>query len=189
MSIAVAGAVGWRSPRRHHVRSRAQDSRVTQAPRTCRCSATRSCASIRTIRRRSRRDCSIVDGVLYEGTGLVGQSSIRKVELETGKVLQQRDVPRAAFRRRHHRLEERSDRADVADARRVRLRPDDVRAEEAVQLSGRRLGPDARRHEPDHERRHRRAARARSRRRSPSGAASRSPPPARRCAISTSSSA
>src|SRR5512132_3135580 len=34
-----------------------------------------------------------VDGVLYEGTGQVGQSSIRKVELETGKVLQKRDLP------------------------------------------------------------------------------------------------
>jgi len=33
-----------------------------------------------------------VDGVLYEGTGQVGQSSIRKVELATGKVLQRRDV-------------------------------------------------------------------------------------------------
>ena len=33
-----------------------------------------------------------VDGALYEGTGQVGQSSIRKVELATGKVLQRRDV-------------------------------------------------------------------------------------------------
>src|ERR1700680_1982864 len=32
------------------------------------------------------------DGVLYEGTGLVGHSSIRKVKLETGEVLQKRDV-------------------------------------------------------------------------------------------------
>src|SRR5712672_1418814 len=31
-----------------------------------------------------------VDGVLYEGTGQVGQSSIRKVEVDTGKVLQRR---------------------------------------------------------------------------------------------------
>ncbi len=29
-----------------------------------------------------------VDGILYEGTGLYGRSSLRKVELETGKVLQ-----------------------------------------------------------------------------------------------------
>jgi glutaminyl-peptide cyclotransferase len=38
-----------------------------------------------------------VDGVLYEGTGQVGQSSIRKVELATGKVLQQRDLPPPHF--------------------------------------------------------------------------------------------
>jgi glutaminyl-peptide cyclotransferase len=38
-----------------------------------------------------------VDGVLYEGTGLNGRSSIRKVELETGKVLQQRAVPAEHF--------------------------------------------------------------------------------------------
>jgi glutaminyl-peptide cyclotransferase len=36
-----------------------------------------------------------VDGVLYEGTGLVGRSALRKVDLETGKALQ------------HHALEER----------------------------------------------------------------------------------
>jgi glutamine cyclotransferase len=38
-----------------------------------------------------------VDGVLYEGTGLHGRSSIRKVELETGKVLQERAVPAEHF--------------------------------------------------------------------------------------------
>jgi glutaminyl-peptide cyclotransferase len=38
-----------------------------------------------------------VDGYLYEGTGQVGQSSIRKVELETGKVVQKRDVPPPHF--------------------------------------------------------------------------------------------
>jgi glutaminyl-peptide cyclotransferase len=38
-----------------------------------------------------------VGGVLYEGTGQVGQSSIRRVELATGKVLQQRDVPAPHF--------------------------------------------------------------------------------------------
>src|SRR5262245_18662742 len=38
-----------------------------------------------------------LDGVFYEGTGQVGQSSIRKVEVETGKVLQQRDVPPPHF--------------------------------------------------------------------------------------------
>ena len=38
-----------------------------------------------------------LDGVLYEGTGLNGRSSIRKVKLETGAVLQQRSVPAAYF--------------------------------------------------------------------------------------------
>jgi glutaminyl-peptide cyclotransferase len=38
-----------------------------------------------------------LDGYLYEGTGLEGQSSIRKVRLETGEVLQKRDVPEEYF--------------------------------------------------------------------------------------------
>lgn len=38
-----------------------------------------------------------VDGVLYEGTGLNGRSSIRRVELETGKVQQKRDVSSQYF--------------------------------------------------------------------------------------------
>jgi glutaminyl-peptide cyclotransferase len=38
-----------------------------------------------------------VDGFLYEGTGLNGSSSIRKVKLETGEVIQRRDVGRAYF--------------------------------------------------------------------------------------------
>jgi len=38
-----------------------------------------------------------LDGYFYEGTGLNGRSSIRKVTLETGKVLQQRTVPGEFF--------------------------------------------------------------------------------------------
>jgi glutamine cyclotransferase len=37
------------------------------------------------------------DGRLYEGTGLHGSSSLRKVELETGKVLKRRDLPEKYF--------------------------------------------------------------------------------------------
>jgi len=37
------------------------------------------------------------DGELYEGTGLNGHSSIRRVELATGRVLQQHDLPRSYF--------------------------------------------------------------------------------------------
>jgi glutaminyl-peptide cyclotransferase len=38
-----------------------------------------------------------VEGVFYEGTGLNGQSSIRKVKLETGEVLEKRAVGEAHF--------------------------------------------------------------------------------------------
>ncbi len=38
-----------------------------------------------------------LDGVLYEGTGLNGRSSIRRVKIETGEVLQKRDVPEQYF--------------------------------------------------------------------------------------------
>ncbi len=37
------------------------------------------------------------DGILYEGTGMWGESSIRKVELETGKVLQIHRLPADLF--------------------------------------------------------------------------------------------
>jgi glutamine cyclotransferase len=37
------------------------------------------------------------NGVLYESTGLNGRSSLRKVELETGRVLQRRDLPDEYF--------------------------------------------------------------------------------------------
>ena len=37
------------------------------------------------------------DGFLYESTGLNGHSSIRKVELETGRVLQSKDIPPQYF--------------------------------------------------------------------------------------------
>ena len=37
------------------------------------------------------------DGFLYEGTGIVGRSSLRKVNLDTGQVLQRFDIPRPFF--------------------------------------------------------------------------------------------
>jgi len=37
------------------------------------------------------------DGFLYEGTGLNGRSSVRRVKLETGEVLKRRDVPAQHF--------------------------------------------------------------------------------------------
>jgi glutamine cyclotransferase len=38
-----------------------------------------------------------IDGFLYEGTGQNGQSSIRRIALETGEVLQRRDIPKQHF--------------------------------------------------------------------------------------------
>lgn len=38
-----------------------------------------------------------VDGFFYEGTGLNGRSSIRKVKIESGEVVQQRDLPPEHF--------------------------------------------------------------------------------------------
>src|SRR5947207_13753797 len=37
------------------------------------------------------------DGVFYEGTGLVGRSSLRKINLETGQIQQRYDVPPPFF--------------------------------------------------------------------------------------------
>jgi glutaminyl-peptide cyclotransferase len=37
------------------------------------------------------------DGFLYEGTGLVGRSALRKVKLETGQLLQSFDLPQPFF--------------------------------------------------------------------------------------------
>jgi glutamine cyclotransferase len=39
----------------------------------------------------------VVDGLFYEGTGLNGRSSLRKVKIETGEVTQKRDVPAQYF--------------------------------------------------------------------------------------------
>ncbi|MFZ5798893.1 MAG: glutaminyl-peptide cyclotransferase [Thermodesulfobacteriota bacterium] len=39
----------------------------------------------------------MADGVLYEGTGLHGRSSLRRVDLESGTVLQSRALPRQFF--------------------------------------------------------------------------------------------
>jgi glutaminyl-peptide cyclotransferase len=38
-----------------------------------------------------------LDGFLYESTGLYGQSSLRKVDLETGEIFQQVDIPEGYF--------------------------------------------------------------------------------------------
>jgi len=48
-------------------------------------------------RRAFTQGLQYLDGMLYEGTGLNGESTIRKVKLETGEVLQRRDLSREHF--------------------------------------------------------------------------------------------
>jgi glutaminyl-peptide cyclotransferase len=48
-------------------------------------------------RRAFTQGLQYLGGILYEGTGNLGQSWIRKVKLETGEVLQQRDIPKEHF--------------------------------------------------------------------------------------------
>jgi glutaminyl-peptide cyclotransferase len=48
-------------------------------------------------RRAFTQGLQYLDGVLYEGTGQNGQSSIRRVKLETGEVLQQRALAKEHF--------------------------------------------------------------------------------------------
>src|SRR5258705_837060 len=48
-------------------------------------------------RRAFTQGLQYLDGSLYEGTGLNGESTIRKVKLETGEVLQQRGLSKEHF--------------------------------------------------------------------------------------------
>ena len=103
------------------------------------------------------------DGVLFESTGRNGQSTLRKVKLETGEVLQQRPRRRRALRRRAGRVEGPPVPAHLAVERRVRLRPRHVRAGQDAQVSGRRVGPHRGPGRTDSQRWHGAAPRPRSR--------------------------
>ena len=72
--------------------------------------------------------------------GWTSESSIRKVKLETGEVLQKRDVPEALFRRRHRHLEGSPAELTWQAAEGLHLRPEDLRAQGRISLSRRRLG-------------------------------------------------
>jgi len=63
-----------------------------------------------------------LDGVLYEGTGLEEQSSIRKVKLETGEVLQKRGRRRQYFGEGIVKLEGPAARDHLEDRDRLRVR-------------------------------------------------------------------
>lgn len=69
------------------------------------------------------------DEVLYESTGLYGASSLRKVELKTGKILQKVDVPHqyfaeglTAFRGRMFQLTWQSGKGFIYDTKSLKLR-------------------------------------------------------------------
>ena len=65
-----------------------------------------------------------VDGTLYESTGLNGQSSIRRVDLATGTVLQKQSVDPAHFAEGLDGVERQADPAHLAVRHRLHLRPD-----------------------------------------------------------------
>ena len=80
------------------------------------------------------------DGFLYEGTGVKGASAVRKVELESGKVVQEDETASAIFRRGHHDRTGQGVSADVAGPRRVRLRRKDAEVHPELQLTSARGG-------------------------------------------------
>ena len=94
-----------------------------------------------------------LNGVLYEGTGLNEQSSIRKVKLETGEVLQKRDVPGEYFGEGIVIWKDRLLELTWKARARLHLRPRDLRPAGRVPVSRRRLGPHAGRQAHHHERR------------------------------------
>ena len=115
---------------------------------------TASSPPIRTIRSAYTQGLFFLDGQLYESTGQVGQSTIRRVSIADGRVLQSVPIPPGQFGEGivnwgdqiisitwQGGIGYRWDRADAAPARRMAL-------------SGRRLGPDPERHRHHHERRH-----------------------------------
>jgi hypothetical protein len=76
------------------------------------------------------------DGKLLESTGEVGRSSLRRVEMETGRVLQKIDVPAPYFAEGITLLKGKIYQLTVG----LHLRRVDSRQDWPVQLPGRRLG-------------------------------------------------
>jgi glutamine cyclotransferase len=93
------------------------------------------------------------DGFLFESTGLNGQSTLRKVRLETGEVVQQRRLDKAYFA---EGLTEWNGQlaTDVAVEYCVRLRSRELRAETSTEIYGRGLGSDSRSRGIHSQRRH-----------------------------------
>ena len=92
-------------------------------------------------RRAFTQGLQYLDGFLYEGTGLNGQSSIRKVKLETGEVLQKRALAIEHFGEGIV-IRNRSSFSSPGNRTRLHLRPENVRTQGDIRVFRRRLGPD-----------------------------------------------
>jgi len=88
-----------------------------------------------------------VDGELFEGTGVNGQSSLRRVALNTGEVLQKLDLAREHIGEGITVLGEKEYQLTCVPEGKFR-------ASQRVSLFDGRLGLDPRRYPLDHERRH-----------------------------------
>ena len=103
------------------------------------------------------------DGFLYESTGLVGRSSLRKVKLETGEVVQQRRIDQAHFAEGladwKGQLVQLTWQSNVAFVYELAT----FAPRRTLQLLGRRLGSHARWREIHPQRRHQSVAVSRSR--------------------------
>ena len=81
-----------------------------------------------------------LNGFLYESTGINDQSSVRKVRLETGEVIEKRDVPGQYFGEGIVNWKDRLVAAYLDHASRLHLRPAELRAQEPVRVSRARAG-------------------------------------------------
>ena len=76
------------------------------------------------------------DGFLYESTGMEQRSSLRQVELETGRVLKQRSLDGRYFAEGLTDWGGQLIQLTYNDERRIRLRPRDVRAPVDILVCG-----------------------------------------------------
>jgi glutamine cyclotransferase len=97
------------------------------------------------------------EGVLYEGTGLYGRSSLRRVDLETGRVLKQTNLESTLFGEGVALWKDRIIQLTWQSGRGLIYCKENL-TDRKLQLPDRGLGHNLRQQEPDHERWHRRPA-------------------------------
>ena len=161
-----------------------------RAARRRRSTTTASSPPIRTIRRAFTQGLFYLDGQLYESTGQVGQSTIRRVNIDDGRVLQSVPIPPGQFGEGIVNWGDQIVSITWTERHRLSLGPAHAAPARRMALSGRRLGPDPERHRHRHERRHRRASlpRPRDPGRAPPGHGHRRRPAGRRGSTSSNGS-